>query len=85
MQQAFANTTPIVDVASLKAARELACADFQENQVVGRLTKQLSKLSDELLVNLWNACDLQSDAALIAVGGFGRGGCRARWVLPSRE
>jgi [protein-PII] uridylyltransferase len=72
MPPSLASTTPITDVVSLKAAREQAYQEFLEHQVVGRLTKQLSKLSDQLLVSLWNACDLKSDAALIAVGGFGR-------------
>jgi len=73
MGQTLAAIKPIADIASLRAARELAYADFREHQVVGRLTKQLSKLSDELLMSLWNSCDLNSDAALVAVGGFGRG------------
>jgi len=64
---------PIADIASLRAARELAYEDFREHQIVGRLTKQLSKLSDELLISLWNSCDLIAEAALVAVGGFGRG------------
>ena len=73
MGQTLAAAQPIVDIVSLRAARELAYDDFREHQVVGRLTKQLSKLSDELLISLWNACDLNTDAALVAVGGFGRG------------
>ena len=73
MGQTLAAIKPIADIASLRAARELVYADFREHQVVGRLTKQLSKLSDELLISLWDSCDLNSDAALVAVGGFGRG------------
>ena len=73
MTESSSSSQPISDIASLRAARELAYADFREHQVVGRLTKQLSKLSDELLMSLWNSCDLNSDAALVAVGGFGRG------------
>jgi len=73
MGQTFAAMKPIADISSLRAARELVYADFREHQVVGRLTKQLSKLSEELLISLWNSCDLNSDAALVAVGGFGRG------------
>ena len=57
MTIAHASIKPIADPASLRAARELAYADFREHQVVGRLTKQLSKLSDELLANLWNSCE----------------------------
>ncbi len=73
MSETLAGIKPISDIASLRAARELVYADFREHQVVGRLTKQLSKLSDELLISLWTSCDLNSDVALVAVGGFGRG------------
>jgi len=73
MAPSLSGNVPIKDVASLRAARELAYADFRKHQVASRLTKQLSKLSDELLISLWNSCDLNSDAALVAVGGFGRG------------
>jgi [protein-PII] uridylyltransferase len=73
MTRSTAGSKPIAGIANLRAARELAYADFRENQIVGRLTKQLSKLSDTLLMSLWKSCDLNSDAALVAVGGFGRG------------
>jgi len=73
MGHTLAAMKSIADIASLRAARELAYEDFREHQIVGRLTKQLSKLSDELLISLWNSCDLNTDAALVAVGGFGRG------------
>ena len=73
MGHTLAAMKPIADITSLRAARELAYEDFREHQIVGRLTKQLSKLSDELLISLWNSCDLNAEAALVAVGGFGRG------------
>jgi len=73
MGHTLAAMKPTADIASLRAARELAYEDFREHQIVGRLTKQLSKLSDELLISLWNSCDLNAEAALVAVGGFGRG------------
>ena len=63
----------IVDAAGLRAAREIAYAEFKKTQAVGKLTKQLSKLSDQLLSHLWNSCGLNSEATLVAVGGFGRG------------
>ena len=70
MQQAVKGIT---DTVSLRAAREIAYAEFRETQVVGKLIKQLSKFSDELLIHLWNSCELSNEAALVAVGGFGRG------------
>ena len=63
----------IIDAASLRAAREIAYAEFRNTQAVGKLTKQLSKLSDQLLSHLWNSCGLNNEATLVAVGGFGRG------------
>jgi [protein-PII] uridylyltransferase len=71
-QSANMNKT-IVDAASLRAAREIAYADFKKTQSVGKLTKQLSKLSDQLLSHLWGTCGLNNEATLVAVGGFGRG------------
>ena len=66
-------TGEIKDAASLRAAREIAYSEFKKTQVIGKLTKQLSKLSDEHLSLLWDSCGLNNDAALVAVGGFGRG------------
>ncbi len=63
----------ISDAKTLRSAREVAYADFRAHGNVNKLTKQLCKLSDQLLVSLWNACDLNTEAALVAVGGFGRG------------
>ena len=63
----------IQDAVGLRAAREIAYAQFRKTQAAGKLTKQLSKLSDELLSNLWNKCGFNNEAALVAVGGFGRG------------
>jgi [protein-PII] uridylyltransferase len=63
----------IKDAASLRAAREIAYGEFKKTQVIGKLTKQLSKLSDEYLSHLWDSCGLNNEAALVAVGGFGRG------------
>jgi len=63
----------ITDAASLRAAREIVYEEFRETQAVGKLTKQLCKLGDALLSHLWASCELKQEAALIAVGGFGRG------------
>lgn len=62
----------ITDVASLRAAREIVYDEFRKTQSVGKLTKRLSKLSDQLLSHLWNEHGLNNEAALVAVGGFGR-------------
>ncbi|OZA06652.1 MAG: hypothetical protein B7Y05_21155, partial [Polynucleobacter sp. 24-46-87] len=62
----------ITDAASLRAAREVAYDDFRKTQVVGRLTKQLTKMSDQVLAHLWSSCGLNNEASLIAVGGYGR-------------
>ena len=63
----------ITDAASLRAARETAYAEFKKTQAVGKLTRQLSKLTDQLLSRLWNDCELTNEATLVAVGGYGRG------------
>ena len=73
MTKAVQPLAPIHDAKSLRSARELAYAEFREHQSVTKLTKQLSKLSDQLLINLWSSCDLNNEATLVAVGGFGRG------------
>jgi len=73
MRSTSAVKSQITDVVSLRAARELAYAEFRKNQAVGKLTKQLCKLSDAFLISLWESCDLGHEAALVAVGGFGRG------------
>jgi len=63
----------ITDAAGLRAARELAYTEFKNTQAVGKLTKQLSKFTDQLLTQLWNNCGLNNEATLVAVGGYGRG------------
>ena len=71
--QAATQANHIADIAQLRAAREQAYAQFRKTQSVSRLTKTLTKLSDQLLISLWDTCGLNNQAALIAVGGFGRG------------
>jgi len=65
-------TNQIIDAASLRAAREIAYAEFKKTQVVGKLTKQLSKVTDQLLAQFWSDCGLNNHATLLAVGGYGR-------------
>jgi len=62
----------ITDAASLRAARETAYTEFKKTQAVGKLTKQLSKVTDQLLTQFWSDCSLNNDATLLAVGGYGR-------------
>ena len=62
----------ITDAASLRAAREIAYAEFKKTQAIGKLTKQLSKVTDQLLAQFWSDCGLNNDATLLAVGGYGR-------------
>ncbi len=62
----------ITDAASLRAARETAYTEFKKTQAVGKLTKQLSKVTDQLLTQFWSDCGLNNDATLLAVGGYGR-------------
>lgn len=56
----------------LKDARALACSDFLNHQNVGKLMQRLTHATDQQLIDLWNRCNLSSDAALLAVGGYGR-------------
>ena len=66
-------TNKITDATSLRSAREIAYNEFKKTQAVGKLTKQLSKLTDQLLTQLWSKCELNNEATLVAVGGYGRG------------
>ena len=52
----------VMDASSLRAAREIAYDEFRKTQSVGKLTKQLSKLSDQLLSHLWSNCGLNNEA-----------------------
>ncbi|OWS70867.1 [protein-PII] uridylyltransferase [Polynucleobacter campilacus] len=65
-------TSQITNAASLRAARETAYTEFKKTQAVGKLTKQLSKVTDQLLTQFWSDCGLNNDATLLAVGGYGR-------------
>ena len=56
----------------LKDARGLACSDFLVHQNVGKLMQRLTQATDQQLLDLWNRCNLSTDAALLAVGGYGR-------------
>ena len=68
-----AQVSIVSDAAGFRAARDQAFANFKQDQQIHKLTKQLCKLSDQLLMQLWKESSLGKEAALIAVGGFGRG------------
>ena len=72
MSTATRNQVAITNGPELRSAREQAYAEFQSYQSVDKLSKQLSSMSDVLLMNLWSQCQLHDDAALLAVGGYGR-------------
>ncbi len=50
----------ITDAASLRAAREVAYDEFRKTQAVGKLTKQLTKMSDQILAHLWSGSGLKN-------------------------
>ncbi|MCJ7591701.1 MAG: [protein-PII] uridylyltransferase, partial [Woeseiaceae bacterium] len=58
---------------SLAAASENLKARFTAGESVVDLVHARSALIDDLLVRLWNDHVVEGDAALIAVGGYGRG------------
>ncbi|MEY2662735.1 MAG: hypothetical protein RIQ35_1052, partial [Pseudomonadota bacterium] len=72
MSTATRNQVAINNALELRTAREKAYAEFQAHQGVDKLSKQLSNMSDVLLMKLWTQCQLHDDAALLAVGGYGR-------------
>ena len=65
--------------ASLRLKRQEFCEQFNLDNNVGKLTKNLCKAADQLLLEAWDKVGLSErlnqsfPATLIAVGGFGRG------------
>ncbi|MGQ0596973.1 [protein-PII] uridylyltransferase [Aquabacterium sp.] len=70
-----------LDVAALrsqfKTAKTELLTQFQQSRAstvtAGRLLTQLARLVDRTLVQIWDAQALPKGAALVAVGGYGRG------------
>ena len=57
----------------LKDARLEAVEAFQSNHKTDQLLTQLRRNVDEALTKAWQECGMPADAALVAVGGYGRG------------
>jgi [protein-PII] uridylyltransferase len=57
----------------LKAARQQAIDVFQSNHKTEQLLTQLRRNVDEALTQAWTELGMPADAALVAVGGYGRG------------
>ena len=59
--------------ARLKADRQRIIATFQEDGMPEKLLRNLRSSVDEVLTLAWTAVGLPQHAALVAVGGYGRG------------
>jgi [protein-PII] uridylyltransferase len=58
---------------NLKAARRKLAEEYEETRDAQSYLRQHVRLVDEVLVALWDGFSLGTEAALLAVGGFGRG------------
>lgn len=72
------DTTPELLLAArvrdqLKADKQALFADFALTAHVGTLITRLRRAVDAALVEAWHGLDMPADAALVAVGGYGRG------------
>ncbi len=59
--------------AQLAQGRERLHADFVARSDPPRLLRGLARLTDEVVVGAWREAAIPSSAALVAVGGYGRG------------
>jgi [protein-PII] uridylyltransferase len=57
----------------LKTGRQMVIEGFREDGMPEKLLRRLRQVVDEVLVTAWNEAALPPEAALVAVGGFGRG------------
>jgi [protein-PII] uridylyltransferase len=60
-------------LAQLKMQREALFTQFKSDLNVNKLTKVSCDLTDQQLLIAWNESGLSNQAALVGVGGFGRG------------
>lgn len=59
--------------AALKTERTALFERFENGGRVESLMRALAQLTDRTLSELWQQCGMPADAALVAVGGYGRG------------
>jgi [protein-PII] uridylyltransferase len=59
--------------AQLHARRGALRQEFFEHADASRLLRGLARLTDEIVGNVWAEADVPAAAALVAVGGYGRG------------
>ncbi|MDR2924948.1 MAG: [protein-PII] uridylyltransferase [Azoarcus sp.] len=57
----------------LEAARTVLRLAYEEKPQTTRLLQGLAALADAAAAEIWKACDMPAGAALVAVGGYGRG------------
>ncbi|HBD39089.1 MAG TPA: bifunctional uridylyltransferase/uridylyl-removing protein, partial [Cupriavidus sp.] len=57
----------------LKADKQALFAEFDANNQVNPLVTKLRRAVDVALTDAWTGLELPGDAALVAVGGYGRG------------
>lgn len=76
--QAEAEDTQLFELArrfrdELRSRREKAVARFRARPDAPRLLRELAAAVDHVMLQVWEAAALPEDAALLAVGGYGRG------------
>jgi len=57
----------------LKSDRQVVIATFRDDGKPEKLLRSLRQSVDEVLAQAWQAAGLPAQAALVAVGGYGRG------------
>ncbi len=57
----------------LKTGRQAIVADYETDRRPERLLRRICQNADEVLTRAWREFDMPSSAALVAVGGYGRG------------